>query len=198
MNRMYRQPIIAVDVDGVLADLDTEWLRRYCLESGDNLTPDKLTSWDIDEQVKPGWRNRLYEILNDPLIYSSVKPYPGALEAVQELRKLGRVIFVTSTPAAHLESKFRWLVTHGFLEMKDIKDYFPVSDKHLVKADILLDDRVKNVEDFPQLAYLVQRHHNKPLMCSRYRLPGFGIDGAPGFLKAMIPGDNNPTFSLSL
>jgi 5'-nucleotidase len=184
---MKKPLIIAIDVDGVLADLDTEWLRRYNVESGDDLTPDKLTGWDIDDQVKPGWKKRLYEILHDPTIYSKVKPYGDALKAVEAIRELGRVVFLTSCPLEHLEPKFWWLQLHGFLpsnRREAIADYLPIRDKHLVSgADILLDDRIKNVEEFPNAAFLVQRPHNMGHTCFRERLPGSGLRFAPAFLK---------------
>jgi 5'-nucleotidase len=182
-----QKPIIAVDVDGVVADLDTEWLRRYNELSGDNLTPDKLTRWDIGDQTLPGWKEKFYQLLQDPFIYDEVQPYAYAFASVEWLRMLGRVVFVTSTPAEHLTAKYQWLVRHGFLDRKTgINDYIPIKDKWLVAADVLLDDHVKNVESFKGQAFLITRPHNAQLACSRERIPGVGLARAYTRLKTLF------------
>ena len=169
--------VIAVDVDGVIADLDTEWLRRYNTESGDDLTPDQLTGWNIENQIWRGWKERFYEILHNPWLYESVNPYAGAREAVDSLRALGQVVFVTSTPVEHLDGKYRWLLRHGFLT--SVEDYMPTKRKHLINAHVLLDDHVKNVEAFPNVGMLVTRPHNAKLQTNAWRIPGTGLDAAP-------------------
>lgn len=183
-----KQRIIAVDVDDVCADLTTEWLNRYNNESGDSLTPEKLTGWEIDKQLKPGWRDRFYEILHDPEIYESVKPYKWAPEDVSRLKALGRVIFVTSSPVEHLAGKLKWLIDYGFLkdDRSAIEDYIPIKHKWLIRADVLLDDHVLNVERFVGNAFLVQRHHNLLLNTWRKRIPGLGLNRAPEMVKELF------------
>ena len=140
--------IILIDVDDVVADLMPSWLEQYNNEYNDNLTPDKITTWDISSLVVPDAKNRIYEIINNHRFYYSVQPVVGALEGILSLRKSGhRVIFVTSAMVGHAGDKLRWLQHNRFLDPGKINDddYIEVADKTLVKGDIIIDDRVKNV-----------------------------------------------------
>lgn len=156
------RPIIACDVDDVVADLITEWLRRYCAEWQDDLTPEKLTSWMITDHVKPECGYGVFKYLTDPKLYESVMPFPGALEAIQELREIGRVIFVTSCEGRiQRDQKYGWLREHGFLGDRQGADYITAKDKWLIGADFLIDDALHNVEAFPRHSLLVTRPHNR-------------------------------------
>ncbi len=160
-------PIIAVDVDDVCADLLSEWCRRYRLESGDTLGPQDIHAWEINQYVKPGWKTRIFDLLKDPQFYAFVAPIEGARNAVDKLRNLGRVIFVTSCVPGTMDQKYSWLHHHGFL--KSPEEFVVCKDKYLVKADVLIDDHVVNVEKFPGMAYLITQPHNRKLKTTRQR-----------------------------
>lgn len=137
--------IIAFDVDDVLADLVPTWLERYNKDYDDNLSPEDITDWDITQFVKTDCGKKIYDYLT-PDLYDDIKAIPGALLAVQSARKVGHVIFCTSCLGRHAGRKFKWLNDHGF-EVKQ-EDYIECANKGLIKADVLIDDRPKNLIDF--------------------------------------------------
>ena len=55
--------IILVDVDGVVANLADEWIKRYNADWDDNLTKEKIKTWGIVEHIKPECGNRIYEYI---------------------------------------------------------------------------------------------------------------------------------------
>lgn len=158
------QPIIACDVDDVVANLIGEWLRRYNERYDDSLTPGDIHSWDIDRWVKPECGKKVFELLGEPDLYTKVEPFPQALETIEWLREAGRVVFVTSCGGTTRDAKYKWLRKHGFLRKDQHGDYITAKDKWLIKADVLIDDAPHNVADFMRFggrALLVSRPHNE-------------------------------------
>lgn len=152
---------LAVDVDETVADLLGPWLARYNRESGDTLLPEMLDGWDMGKQVREGWADRLYEFLT-PDLYDTVLPIPGARTAVEVLRLMGhRVVFVTSCVRNTADAKLNWLIRWGFLENRRFQpDFVTASDKRLIRADALADDRTEAVDSFPGMGFLVAQPHN--------------------------------------
>ena len=153
--------IIAIDVDGVCADLNSEWLRRINDAQGTSFTSDDVTEWDMSKLSVDGFD--VYSILRDKDIYRHVAPIPGALEAVNAMRGAGhRVVFVTSCTLGQYDAKERWLVREGFLQDEYThRDLVLASDKALVKADLLIDDGLHNVEAFPGKVILIDQPYNR-------------------------------------
>ena len=149
--------IIALDVDGVLADLGTEWLRRYNLDYGDTLTNNDITEWGIHKFVKCGVK--IYEYIEDPTLYDSVLPIENSLVAVSQMKQYARVVFVTSSTVGAFGAKYGWLRCHGFLD--NDRDYIECRDKSLVKANLLIDDYLENIKAFRGASYLFSQPWNK-------------------------------------
>ena len=150
--------LIACDVDGVAADLHTEWLRRYNRDYADTLTLDRLTSWDLHRYTKPECGHRVYDYLSDHDLYEHVSPVAGAAAVIDAWRTAGhRVIFLSACTYGMTDQKAQWLVRHGFSlgrkrgALPD--DFIPIREKHLVRADVLIDDAPHNLEAW--------WHHNR-------------------------------------
>lgn len=155
--------VIAVDVDEVCADLLTEWIVvRYNRMAGAHLTLADITAWDMKDVVPEEWVRRTYMILEDEDLYDGVKPFPGALEAINRLREQGhRVVFASSCVVGSYDAKVRWLIRNGFVpDSRTPKDVYLCGDKSLVNADILIDDGLHNLDTFPGWRILVTRPHN--------------------------------------
>lgn len=153
--------IVALDVDEVCADLHSEWLRRYNEDSLDSLLPEDIKTWEIERYVKKGWEEKIFDYLQDHNLYTSVLPMPWARTAIEQLREDGhRVIFVTACiPGTELKKR-RWLEWWGFLTAA--QDFVVTTDKSLIRADFLFDDRPENVESFKGgIGVLVVRPHNE-------------------------------------
>jgi len=139
--------LIMLDVDAVVADLHAEWLRLYNHDYNDQLMVEEITDWDMTKFVKPECGKSIYKYLEFPDLYNQIQPIDGALSGVKHLRSLGhRVVFATSGTYSH--PKYHWLVRNDFDPGEWGRDYMVVHDKGLLKGDLLIDDRPKNIEDF--------------------------------------------------
>lgn len=164
---------IACDVDGVVANLHDEWYRRYNHDFDDDLTMDRVTTWDLHNFVKPECGKRIYEYLSMPDLYKDIKPIEGALEAIVALRELGHaVFFVTSCTYGMVDQKARWLERNGFVAQRDGGKSLPAelivaNTKQHIKADLLIDDAAHNVQDWVEhnraRAILFDYPHNRSM-----------------------------------
>jgi 5'-nucleotidase len=161
---------ILVDVDGVIADLHTEWLHYYNIEYKDNLTIDKIVDWDMQKFVKPECGAKIFDYLYDPTLYDRVAPIDGAISSIRWLRQHGfDVRFVTSgvQPA-----KIQWLGDCGLLLGEHFMfspDVVVAHDKSIIRADILIDDNVNNCNDFSGLSILFAQPWNSEHKTGHYR-----------------------------
>jgi len=146
---------ILVDVDCVVADLMPTWLGLYNAEYTDNLSVSQIIRWGMEEFVKPECGKKIYDYLRFHNLYDDVKPIDGAITSVHWLRRHGYDIrFVTS--GVH-PGKAEWLGQHGLLigEFPLYSPDFVVShDKSIIHADIMIDDNIKNCNEFSGLSIL--------------------------------------------
>jgi 5'(3')-deoxyribonucleotidase len=149
--------IFAVDVDGVVADLHSVWLRLYNYDYKDSIKLDDIITYEIQEYVKCG--DKIFDYIENPLIYSSVLPIFGAKDGINFLRKFGRVVFVTNSTDGAFGAKYFWLKQYGFIDSK--KDYIECKDKNLVRADFLIDDCIDNINSFSGCSILFSQPWNR-------------------------------------
>ncbi len=158
--------IIAVDVDQVVADLHDTWLERYNKDYDDHVTVWDIVDWDITKFVKPECGNKIFDYLNDPTLYEDVIVIEGALAGVEHLKSCGyRVVYATSCHIGMHDAKWMWLVEEGFLPKANTqKDLISLSDKALVRADYLIDDRALHIHNFVraggEMGFLFDAPHN--------------------------------------
>lgn len=159
-------PIIAVDVDQVVANLNKEVFRLYNAEWNDNLSEDNITTWDWVDHVKPECGDHIHDYLKLPDLYDNVQPVDKALWGVNYLRDLGfRVVFASSCFIGMEKYKLEWLVNHGFLKLLPnaytCKDWIPIADKSLIRADAIIDDRPLYIKTFKGMAIVFDRPYNQ-------------------------------------
>lgn len=140
-------PLIAVDVDGVIADLMTPWLYRVNETFGTRIIEPDVHKWDWWDLVRGAKSPRdVYHFINDPAIYDEVKPYPGAVNFVRDLRKIGEVVFVTSAAEGTEGRKFKWLCDLGLFPSgpDPLLSYIEARNKRLIATRYLIDDHTVN------------------------------------------------------
>lgn len=144
------QKIVAVDVDGVIADLHFAWLAKYNAEWVDNLKPQDITDWDISKFVVVTCGQRIFEYLRRPDLYQAVPAIHNARWGVETLRDYGfRVVFLSSCVPGMFDQKWQWLQDNKFLPKNDKgtqKDYIAATDKSLVRCDYMVDDGLHNLD----------------------------------------------------
>ena len=141
---------IGIDVDGPLARLGVEWLRRINALAGTNYTTKDLTQWSMGH-LWPGHEHEIMAILQDIDLYDYVDPEEGARDGVRLLAMIGSVSFVTDCPGDQAGRKIKWLERHGFLD--HAARVFAIRNgarsgslgKGLVRVDFLIDDNPDNL-----------------------------------------------------
>lgn len=152
---------IAVDLDDTIWDLLPAWLdfinRKYHLY----ITEDEIIQWDLTECINQISADEIYAPLKDKNLWKSVQPKPDAMVYLPYIRSLGHeIIFVTSSSPISYYYKIEYLFKKYF-------NAFPVSsvicakDKSLIKADVLIDDAIHNVESFPCFRILLNTKSNR-------------------------------------
>jgi 5'-nucleotidase len=137
-----------VDVDGVCANLIGEWLRWYNLDYGESLSVKKVTSWEIHNFVLPKCGTKIYEYLKIPELYDGVVPITGAADGINEIRNMDfEIVFVTTA-----------LKQWGFSPREEL--YVETPSKHLIRADLMIDDYHVNLRNFEKEKILFLQHHN--------------------------------------
>lgn len=144
--------IIQVDIDGVIADLLSEWIRLYNEDYQDTIRCEDVLEWDIMKAVKPECGTRIYQYLYNPDLYKGVRPIENALSGVSILRSLGHSIkYVSAGNPVSMRAKGEWLSSHGFMNQGE---YIAIAaegkspDKSIIFGDVLIDDGVHNLETF--------------------------------------------------
>ena len=136
---------IALDVDGVLADIIFVWLDQYNSAHKKSVTKDDIVQWDFWKEL--GYdKYKFYEELSSCWSrWIEVPPMEqGIASAVEKLHSVGIVDIVTARDAASTKYVKQWL------EHNEIKynDYVAVPSGR-VKADldydIFIDDSPHNV-----------------------------------------------------
>ena len=138
--------IMAIDIDGVTAETDEVWLARYNKDYNDDFTVEEWTDWDIHKLIKPECGMKIYDYLT-PDLYDDVLPVKGAQEGIEKLKKIYRVIFLTTFDGLG-NAKYEWLKKYGFLNRKE--DFVIAADKSLTLAKYLIDDKPEYVISFSQ------------------------------------------------
>lgn len=156
---MKRDNTIAIDNDGVIFDLMTNWLRRNNVKYNDNLKPEDILEWGIHKFVKPECGMKIYDFLEDPSIYDDVLPIKGAVEGIRKLRMLAYdIMFVTHATVGHAGRKLKLLKEYNIFYDDDI--YLEREDKSDVEARWLIDDYIKNVSSFKGTGILYTQPYN--------------------------------------
>lgn len=142
--------VILCDVDGVLGDFVGDILTQV----NSPLKPEDINDWDmfsLMENARKGDKAKVMDILAKEYFWRHMALLPHAKESIQNLRKHGRVVFVT---APWIYKYDRWLCkTWGWGRTEWLREHFDASmkdviigyDKGICQGDILIDDKYDNV-----------------------------------------------------
>jgi 5'(3')-deoxyribonucleotidase len=137
-----------IDIDGVLNTLDTAVIEVYNEDSDDNLSPQDITKYHIENFVKSEYKDKFYLYFLDKRVWKRVEPTEYCQEVIYILWNEGyNIIFVTKTECENLVKKRNWLnKTFPFIGENNIrKMLFSCPHKQLVRADIAIDDGLFNL-----------------------------------------------------
>lgn len=155
---------LAIDMDGVLADVYSRFLEMHSQEYGITLTMEDVTGIPEREAI-PG----ILKYVNSKGFFKNAPLMPGCKNYLQRLNenyKLFIVSAATEFPLS-LSEKQEWLQEHfPFITWKQMVF---CGSKEIIRADIMIDDHFKNLDLFIGDTFLYTQPHNKLADCGKHR-----------------------------
>jgi 5'-nucleotidase len=149
---------IAIDMDNVIADVETHYIDWYEKDFGVRVDRKELLG-KPETQAFPN-KNAVLKFLYTPGFFRTVPVMPGAKEAVEELMRSYQVYIVSAAmefPQSLFE-KYEWLREHfPFIGWNQIVF---CGDKSIIATDYMIDDHVKNLDRCKGQALLFTACHN--------------------------------------
>ncbi|WP_407632936.1 5' nucleotidase, NT5C type [Bacillus velezensis] len=150
--------VIAIDMDQVLADLLSDWVAYINAYDDPFLKDEDILCWDISKYSNT--QNNVYRHLDYDL-FRNLNVIEGSQRVVKELTKKYEV-YVVTTATNHPESlkaKLEWLTKYfPFIPPSNV---VLCGNKNIIKADIMIDDGIHNLETFEGMKILFDAPHNR-------------------------------------
>jgi 5'(3')-deoxyribonucleotidase len=149
---------IAVDMDGVLADTETHFIQYYEAESGEQV--DRNTLLGVPESQAFPDKTAVNRYVHTAGFFRTLPLIPGGVYAIKTLMEYFDVYIVSAAmefPLSLYEKK-QWLEEHfPFVSWKNIVF---CGDKSIIKTDYLVDDHLKNLDNFSGIPLMFTASHN--------------------------------------
>lgn len=149
---------IAIDMDGVLADVESALLQAYKEETGVTISRDEIQG-KAEEEVFPD-RDLLIKICSKPGFFRTLPIMEGAVETVKRLMEEYDVYIASAAMEFPLSlyEKHQWLAEHfPFISWRNI---IFCGDKSIIDTDYLIDDHCKNLDFCKGTAIMFTAFHN--------------------------------------
>lgn len=132
---------LGIDLDGVVADFNSGWMRLHGEEFGSDLDPSMVTTWDGLHRVAGfahmGQFWRWARGADRPSIFRHLATYPESMSTLHALRDRGHdIVVLTSKPDWAISDTLRWLAD---VDMPTREVHF-LDDKWRIACDVYLDD----------------------------------------------------------
>ncbi|CAE7558036.1 unnamed protein product [Symbiodinium natans] len=142
---------VLVDMDNTIVDWDAEFIRRYAAACGrDPQEVEKIVrnraKFEIEENFPEAERAKVLETVASPGLYESLKPLPGAVEALQALVAEGVDVKLVTAPhptCAGTCALEKYLSVEQIFGTAFQERLIITRDKTQVQGDILIDDKPK-------------------------------------------------------
>lgn len=135
---------ILVDMDGVIADLESHLLDQWNERFPEETPPDieERQSFYIGMHDPAGVGIKVQSIMHGEGFFETIPPIKGGIEAVNEMRQEHDVYIVTSAGISYryaASEKYRWVLHHFDEDM--MRKLIITPAKYVVGGDILIDDK---------------------------------------------------------
>lgn len=146
-------------MDEVLADVHHKFLELYHRDF--NIPPSlkQLPGKELHENLPIELHHQWKVYINEKGFFRDLPVIPDAREVLEELHKTHEIYIVSAAMEFRnsLEDKFDWLRDNfPFIEWTHIL----FTGHKIIQADVLIDDRAKNFDNFPGRKLLYTSPHN--------------------------------------
>ncbi|KAJ0016382.1 hypothetical protein NQD34_014672 [Periophthalmus magnuspinnatus] len=174
---------VLVDMDGVLADFEGGFLKKYRARYPDEpyiSLEERRGFWVSSQygQLRSDLSDKAISIWESKDFFLELEPLPGGVEAVKEMAKMDNTdVFICTSPIKSYNhcpyEKYAWVERHFGHDFLD--QVILTRDKTLVCGDILIDDKpdILGVESSPSWEHILfTACHNQHLgeSCPQRRL----------------------------
>jgi len=150
---------IAIDMDEVLADPISKFIRLYNRDFGVPLDTILDPGNEIYHHVPEHINHKWLDYINEKGFFRDLPVIEGSVEALKKLQENNDVYIVSAAVEFRnsLEDKMDWLEENfPFISWQNIV----FCGNKIIKADVLIDDRIKNFADFDGRKLLFSSPHN--------------------------------------
>jgi len=152
---------IAIDMDGVLANVEPQLVKYYNKFYGASLTLEAIQGMSGTEAFPKDAATR--QMLNQPGFFRDLEVMPGAVSAVRQLMEDYEVYVVSAATEFPLSlfEKYEWLQEHfAFIDWRHM---VLCGDKSIIQTDYMIDDYCKNLDVFKGKTLMFHAYHNTQL-----------------------------------
>ena len=156
-----RSLTILVDMDDTIENLLDSWLHFLNVEYGCYVTPDDITSWDIDDAYPELTPWQVYAPLFRDELWKDVKPKWDAVEYLRKMYDDGHNIYiVTSSNFRTIGTKVN-AILHRYFPFINDDHVIVATKKQMLKGDVMIDDAPHNLAGGDYEKILVSAPHNR-------------------------------------
>lgn len=131
--------MLCVDCDNVLNNLTEKTLELYNSQSGKNIQMSDIISYNFYECLPQEDADGIVSLFKEKELWDSLEPIKDSRWGIKALIEKGhKVVFATATHECNFEWKCQWMKEK--FPMISIDDIIRISDKSLLRADIMIDD----------------------------------------------------------
>lgn len=162
---------IIVDIDSTVAETLPAWLKKISEKTGIPVKPKDITTWNLHEcEILSGVDPKVFmSILHTPGFKADLPVISGSKKAIDTLLKDGHeVYFVTArTGDVSMFETIAWVKKH-FPRIDVHTNLIFMHNKHLISADVIIDDKPENLEKYHELypkalKFAIEYPYNKHL-----------------------------------
>ena len=154
----YTKKTIAIDMDGVIADVEAQFISWYLRDYGIQITREDLQGRNEDNAFPE--KGLIRKFARTSGFFLSVPVMEGAVDALKTLMEDFEVYIVSAAMEfpLSLSEKLSWLNTHfPFISWKNI---IFCGNKNIVNTDYMVDDHIKNLDNFKGKTIMFHAFHN--------------------------------------
>lgn len=158
---MSKTVTVLIDLDDTMTHLTRAWCKRLNERHGTNVQEEDITGWRISNYFPSLTSDEVYAPLKDDLFWREVEPITDASRYIKALIDEKFDVYVcTASSFGTIKSKFDCILSRYFPFISWEK-IIVLKKKQMIKADILVDDGVHNLEGGSYKKILMSAPHNE-------------------------------------